>query len=442
MSRFLIVDDETICRERIKAMLSAYGKCDEARDGTEALELFRKALDENERYDLICLDILMPDQDGHEVLAAIRETENQRQVFGSDGVKVIMTTALTDSKHCMRAFGEGCEAYVTKPVDRDKLRGEVQSLVGELTQLSGSTTSSALGTEATSRRFLIVDDDRVCRELLRDLVAPYGQCDVAHDGQEAIEAVRLSLEDASPYDVVFLDIMMPGINGHDALQSIREVEAEFGVGGSDSVNVMMTTALNESRHCITAFREGCECYLTKPIDERQLFTQMESLLGPLVRQAAEAVAEESAASRSETSPDESPSRRFLIVDDDRVCRELLKDYLQRYGTCDVAYDGQEAIDAIRFALEDGNPYDLVCLDIMMPGTDGHDALVSIRRVESEFGIGGLDGVKVVMTTALDDSKHCVTAFREGCEIYITKPVKEDELFSALAQLDVLEKCPT
>lgn len=82
-------------------------------------------------------------------------------------------------------------------------------------------------------------------------------------------------------------------------------------------------------------------------------------------------------------------------------------------------------------------YDLVLIDIEMPGIDGHEVLDTIREMESRRGIHGSDGVKVIMTTALMDSKHCIRAFEEGCESYITKPIDEDELFGRMRELGLL-----
>ncbi|MHB1037885.1 MAG: response regulator transcription factor [Pirellulales bacterium] len=128
--------------------------------------------------------------------------------------------------------------------------------------------------------------------------------------------------------------------------------------------------------------------------------------------------------------------KYLIVDDDRLCREMLRDVLSRYGRCHVVFNGTEALGAVRLSLEDNLPYDLICLDIMMPRMDGHEVLQSIRQIEMEYGIRGLAGAKVIMTTALADSKHCLRAFREGCESYITKPVDEAELLEKMRQLGV------
>jgi two-component system chemotaxis response regulator CheY len=128
-------------------------------------------------------------------------------------------------------------------------------------------------------------------------------------------------------------------------------------------------------------------------------------------------------------------KKFLIVDDDALCRALVNDILAPYGHCDYAFDGREAIDAVRFALEDREPYDLICLDIMMPGVCGHEALSEIRKLEAQHGIGGGDLTPVAMVTALSDSKHCIQAFREGCEQYVVKPLTSDKLLEAIRRLD-------
>ena len=285
-------------------------------------------------------------------------------------------------------------------------------------------------------QFLIIDDDPTCRSLVELYLRPFGQCDLAHDGHEGLAAFRMALDRGQPYDLVCLDIMMPGIDGHDVLDSFRETERQRGILGSDGVKVIMTTALKDSKHCIKAFGEGCESYLTKPLRGQALLKQVELLLGRLPPKVESSEAETPVLSPSEC-PDQSALDRYLIVDDDRLCRVLLGDILEPYGQCDFAYDGGEAIDAVRLALEDGTPYDLICLDIMMPGTNGHDALQAIRNLESEHGVGGSDAVKVIMTTALRDSKHCVQSFREGCESYVTKPITEDELLTRMQQLGLL-----
>ena len=129
--------------------------------------------------------------------------------------------------------------------------------------------------------------------------------------------------------------------------------------------------------------------------------------------------------------------KSLVVEDDFAARKLMQRWLSRVSDCDIAVNGIEAVDAFNEALSDGDPYDLICLDIMMPKMDGHQTLEAIRQVESEQGIVGLDSVKVIMTTALGDSKHVMGAFREGCEGYIVKPVEKQKLLAEMEKLGLL-----
>ncbi len=127
-------------------------------------------------------------------------------------------------------------------------------------------------------RCLIVEDDFGSRRLLLALLRDYGPCDVVVDGQEAIDAFRLAWEDNDPYDVVFLDIMMPNIDGQEALRRIRVTEAEFGIADKDQVKVIMTTALGDPKSVVEAFYEGgANGYIVKPIERSALVGELEKL---------------------------------------------------------------------------------------------------------------------------------------------------------------------
>ena len=130
--------------------------------------------------------------------------------------------------------------------------------------------------------------------------------------------------------------------------------------------------------------------------------------------------------------------KCLIVEDDFSARRLMQRYLSNHGHCDVAVDGLEAVNAFRKATEDNELYDLICFDIMMPNMDGREALKAIRQIESEQGIDGLDRVKVIMTTALDDSKNVMGAFSEGCEAYVVKPVDKNKLYEEMEKLGLIK----
>ena len=97
--------------------------------------------------------------------------------------------------------------------------------------------------------------------------------------------------------------------------------------------------------------------------------------------------------------------RILIAEDDFASRKVILKFLSEYGECDVTVDGMEAIDAFMMALEDGDPYDLICLDVMMPIMDGYQALKNIRDIEREHNIPEEEMVKIIMTTALNEQKN-------------------------------------
>ena len=129
--------------------------------------------------------------------------------------------------------------------------------------------------------------------------------------------------------------------------------------------------------------------------------------------------------------------RVLIVEDDATSRRVMQKFLEPHGDCDLAEDGYSALDLFRSALDQKKPYDLVCLDIMMPGMSGHDVLHEIRGLEEQMGVRGLDGAKVIMTTALADSKNVREAFKSQCEAYLVKPIDRKKLLHEMKSLGLL-----
>ncbi len=118
--RILIAEDDLVSRKFLEKFLSKYGECDLVVDGLEAIDAFILARREGEAYGLICLDIMMPRLDGIKALKAIRDLEKQEGIEEKDKVKIIMTTALSDSEYVKKAFEYGSEAYASKPIDMDK----------------------------------------------------------------------------------------------------------------------------------------------------------------------------------------------------------------------------------------------------------------------------------------------------------------------------------
>ena len=126
--------------------------------------------------------------------------------------------------------------------------------------------------------------------------------------------------------------------------------------------------------------------------------------------------------------------KALIAEDEFVSRKALRAFLAPLFDVEVAVNGDEAVRAFAMAMEEGQPYELLFMDIMMPGVNGIEALKRIRAIEAEKGAAP---VKVVMATALDDPKTVITSFQDvGATAYLVKPITKDKIMAELKKLSM------
>ena len=130
--------------------------------------------------------------------------------------------------------------------------------------------------------------------------------------------------------------------------------------------------------------------------------------------------------------------KTLIAEDDPTSRLLLHEFLKSYGLCHMAVNGKEAVESVRAALEANKPYDLICLDIMMPEMDGQEALREIRRLETAAGIAASNRITIVMTTALSDQENVTDAIRGKCDCFLAKPIHKGKLLHELRKLALID----
>lgn len=126
--------------------------------------------------------------------------------------------------------------------------------------------------------------------------------------------------------------------------------------------------------------------------------------------------------------------RILIAEDDSTSARYMSGLLARLGECVVAEDGEIALDAYNKAKEEGRPFQLICLDIMMPRRNGQEVLEEIRRQEQQNGVKPGQGVKIIMTTALGDMRSVMSAYKGGATAYITKPILTERLYETICSL--------
>jgi two-component system, chemotaxis family, chemotaxis protein CheY len=127
-------------------------------------------------------------------------------------------------------------------------------------------------------RMLIAEDDPIAQKLMVKYLSAHGECDIAVDGEEAIRAFRLAQKDNQPYDLILMDIMMPNVNGQEALLRIREMERNAGVTGSSEVKVIMITALGDPKTVVNSYyKSGATAYLVKPVERERLLGEIKIL---------------------------------------------------------------------------------------------------------------------------------------------------------------------
>lgn len=128
--------------------------------------------------------------------------------------------------------------------------------------------------------------------------------------------------------------------------------------------------------------------------------------------------------------------KILIAEDDPVSRKLLWKVLDSYGECDMVINGIEAIDAVMMAIDEGEHYNLICLDIMMPKIDGIKVLKTIRDLEIQNKV--TNPAKIVMTTAIGEQEVVEEAFAKGSDAYANKPLDIDKLLEVLENFELVK----
>jgi len=126
--------------------------------------------------------------------------------------------------------------------------------------------------------------------------------------------------------------------------------------------------------------------------------------------------------------------KILIAEDDFTCRMIIQRLLEPYAQCDVVINGKEAVAAFNSGIAEGKPYDLILLDVMMPEMDGQKVVKKIRQIEEEDrGIIYPKGIKIIMTTYLDDTHNVMTAYKSLCDAYLAKPITEEKLLASIRE---------
>jgi len=397
----LVVEDNLINMKLTKGLLNLLDcRVLEAEDAETGLEILK-----TEDVDLLLLDIHLPGMDG---IAACRVI---RQDLGRTALPIIAVSALAMKEDIEAAMRAGFDEYITKPV-RTKQFLEVVSgwLSGEVKR--AAPKSVAAPAREDLKNVLVVDDSKTNVRLLKSML-PDDLYEVteAYSGQEALDVVA-----ASQPDVIFLDIMMPDLDGYEVTRRLKS-DPE-----TDHIPIVLVTALEGMDERVQGFELGAEDVLVKPVRKAEVISRARSMVRLSEYQKQLNIRDQAAETFSIGTLDEEKKRvrkrpSVLLVEDSKQDAHV---FLVNFGTgefdIEVAMDGKQALRHL-----EEKEFDLILLDLVLPDMDGLEILTRAKGIEYS------KRPQVVIVTALNDLETRLKGIEHGADDYLIKPVHPREL---------------
>jgi signal transduction histidine kinase/CheY-like chemotaxis protein/HPt (histidine-containing phosphotransfer) domain-containing protein len=302
-------------------------------------------------------------------------------------------------------------------------KGSVFWFTARLTkQLDCVHAQLGIAGELLNLRVLIVDDNETNRQILQHQTRAWKmRCGVALDAAGALDELRSALAAGDPYQVVLLDMEMPGTNG---LTLARTIKAESELAG---VPLILLSSLGRRINSEELKAAGIDVCLAKPVKQSLLFDSLATVVGKNTAGASSLVEKVSLASSVPAHAKQ--ELRILLAEDNAVNQQVAIGLLRKLGYhTDTVADGTEALEALNSVR-----YDVILMDCQMPHLDGYETTRRIRQLEQK-GIAPFDGKTPIHIIALTanalkgDREKCLTA---GMNDYLSKPVRRKELKAAL-----------
>ena len=265
----LVADDDELSLESCCGMLNDFGmKAEGVSTGTEAVEHVVLHHQQKRDYFACIIDWKMPDMDG------IATTKAIRKAVGGD-VPIIIISAYDWSDIEMEARAAGANAFISKPLFRSRLAKTFNALVGEEENTEPAVPLVALGEmDLAGRRALLVEDNELNAEIAAEILGMTGiTVEYAADGTEAVDMVTECPN--GYYDIIFMDIQMPKMNGYDAARAIRALNRNY----CKQVPIVAMTANAFAEDVLAAKTVGMNEHIAKPLDLNALARTLNKWLG-------------------------------------------------------------------------------------------------------------------------------------------------------------------
>ncbi|MCK9389555.1 MAG: response regulator, partial [Sulfuritalea sp.] len=298
-------------------------------------------------------------------------------------------------------------------VDSELGHGSTFWFTARLGKGVGQQRRLALSTDLQGKRVLVVDDNESARLVLGDLLRNMNlKVDRAESGKAAIGAVDRAEAEGMPYEIVFLDWHMPGMNGNETARRLRELPLRR------MPHIMMVTAYGHEEVIKGAEDAGIEDVLIKPVNASTLFDGVVRMLGGIV-DGARTAADLPTDTFEQLATIQ--GARILLVDDNDLNQEVATELLTDAGfVIDVAENGRIAVDKIR-----ATAYDIVLMDMQMPVMDG---VTATREIRKEARFKDLPVVAMTANAMQGDRDRCMAA---GMNDHVAKPIEPEDLWKML-----------
>jgi len=262
------------------------------------------------------------------------------------------------------------------------------------------------------KRVLLVDDNATNREILRYQVSAWGMVDeTAADGPEALARLRAAVARGEGFDLVVLDLFMPGMDG---LELARQIRADPAMS---ALKLVLLASGGLELDATQAARRDIQAGLQKPVRQAELYQTLCRVLGPAPVSAIESFAPATAGARRF-------SARILVAEDNPVNQEMTLAVLEMLGCrAEIAANGREAAEAAA-----RTRYDLILMDCQMPEMDGFAATAAIRDRERRQRQASLPIVALTANVVKGFREQCLAA---GMNDYLSKPFEQAQLIEIL-----------
>lgn len=248
----LIVDDDEIMLKTASGTLDSLGaESEQASGGEQALEMIRQRHLSGKKYDVIIVDWKMPEVDGIETIRRIRSE------LGPD-TPILLISAYDWSDIEDKAKEAGANGFVSKPLFRSTLYDKINALIGKD---SGSIEPEDDYSDLNGMNILVAEDNEINWEIVSTLLSMYGiNAERAENGRVCVDKIRSAKEGS--YELIFMDIQMPEMNGLDATREIRRMEQPW----ASSIPIIAMTADAFSENVTECLNAGMNGHIAKPID--------------------------------------------------------------------------------------------------------------------------------------------------------------------------------